>query len=64
MKTKDIHDLTDKEIVVRIKEEKDHLMRLRMNNAISAIERPSRIRDSRKTIARLMTILNQRHNQK
>ncbi|MCB9234274.1 MAG: 50S ribosomal protein L29 [Bacteroidia bacterium] len=60
MKTKDIRELTDAEVAARIREEKDHLLKLRLNNAISAIESPAKIRESRKTIARLNTVLRER----
>lgn len=60
MKAKEIRDLTTSEIVARLKEESDKLLRLRLNHAVSAIENPFEIRDTRKTIARLNTILRQR----
>lgn len=60
MKTKDIREFTDAEIAARIREESDHLLKLRLNNAISAIESPAKIRESRKTVARLKTILRER----
>jgi large subunit ribosomal protein L29 len=60
MKTKDIRELTDAEVAARIREESDHLLKLRLNNAISAIESPAKIRESRKTIARLQTVLRER----
>jgi large subunit ribosomal protein L29 len=46
--------------VARISEESDHLLKLRLNNAISAIESPAKIRESRKTIARLKTVISER----
>lgn len=60
MKAKDIRELTDAEILARIKEEEEHLLKLRLNNAISAIESPAKIRESRKTVARLKTVYRQR----
>ena len=60
MKTKDIRELTDAEIVARILEESDHLLKLRLNNAISAVESPAKIRESRKTVARLKTVIRER----
>lgn len=60
MKIKDIRELTLAEIKARVKDESDHLMRLRLNNAVTAIEKPSHIRESRRTIARLQTVLRQR----
>ncbi|MDX2248629.1 MAG: 50S ribosomal protein L29 [Bacteroidia bacterium] len=60
MKAKEIRDLTTPELIARIKDEDDKLLRLRLNHAVSAIENPSEIRDTRKAIARLNTILRER----
>ncbi|MEZ4772184.1 MAG: 50S ribosomal protein L29 [Bacteroidia bacterium] len=60
MKAKEIRDLTTSELVARIKDESDKLLRLRLNHAVSAIENPSEIRDTRKAIARLNTISRER----
>lgn len=60
MKAQEIRDLSLQEIQARLKEEVDQLLRLRLNHAVSSIENPSEIRDSRRTIARLKTILRER----
>ena len=60
MKIKDIRELTDKEIVARIAEEKEILLRLRFNHSISAIENPSKIRTARRLVAKLNTELRER----
>ncbi len=60
MKTSEIRDLTLEEIQARIKEDQEDLMRLRLNHAVSSIERPSEIQQLRRTIARLKTILRER----
>ncbi|MDX1909133.1 MAG: 50S ribosomal protein L29 [Bacteroidia bacterium] len=60
MNVQEIRELSTTEIVTRIKEEQDKLLRLRLNHAVSAIENPSQIRESRKTIARLYTIMRER----
>jgi large subunit ribosomal protein L29 len=60
MTAKEIRDLTDEEIVARIKEDQEELLRVRLNHAISSIERPSEIQRLRRTIARLSTILRER----
>ncbi len=60
MKAKEIRDLTTGEIVARIKEEEEKLLRLRLNHAVSAIESPSEIRAVRRGIARLKTIARER----
>ena len=60
MKVQDIRELTDAEIVARIKDEQNHLVRMKFNNAISEIESPSKIHLAKKTIARLKTVLKER----
>lgn len=60
MKAKEIRDLTTPEIEARLEAEKESLLRLRLNHAVSAIESPSEIKRLRRTIARLNTILRQR----
>lgn len=60
MKIKDIQELTDSEIVARIREDKEQLLKMRFNHSLSAIENPSKIRQLRRTIARLNTVLTQR----
>ncbi len=60
MKAKEIRDLTTEEIIARLKDEGDQLLRLQLNHAVSSIESPSKIREARKTVARLKTILTER----
>lgn len=62
MKSKDIRDLNNEEILARINEEQEVLTKIRFNHAISAVENPLKIRKARKTVARLKTILNERNN--
>jgi large subunit ribosomal protein L29 len=63
MKSTEIRELNNEEILVRIREEEDTLTRINFNHAISAVENPLKIRTARKTIARLKTILNERLHQ-
>jgi large subunit ribosomal protein L29 len=60
MRASEIRDLTTEELQARIKDERDKLLRLRLNHAVSSIENPSDIKNSRRTIARLETILRER----
>jgi large subunit ribosomal protein L29 len=60
MKTAEIIKLIDKEIVERLESEKANLAKLKLNHAISPLDNPSQIRETRKTIARLETELRQR----
>ncbi|MDR1860916.1 MAG: 50S ribosomal protein L29 [Bacteroidales bacterium] len=60
MKTSEIKELSDKEIRERIQELSDTLVRLRMNHAVSPLENPVKIPNTRRDIARLKTILHER----
>lgn len=60
MKTREIKELTDAEIQERIEVEKESLVRLRLNHAISPLDNPAQIKEARRNIARLATELRQR----
>lgn len=60
MKTSEIRELTDKEILERIELEKTNLLKLRLNHSISPLDNPMKIKETRRNIARLQTVLNQR----
>ncbi len=60
MKTSEIVELTTKEIVERIQVEKEGLVRLRLNHAVSPLDNPMKLKVAKRNIARLKTILHQR----
>lgn len=60
MKVNEIRNLTTDEIVKRIEETKEELFNLRFQQATGNLEKPSRIKDLRKLIARLKTVLHER----
>ena len=60
MKTNDIRKLSTEEINKKIAESKEELFNLRMKQATGSLENPTRIRELRKTVARLKTILRER----
>lgn len=55
MKKEDIKQLSTKELLERVEEEKTTLVKLKMNHAISPLENPQKIVETRRLIARLMT---------
>lgn len=57
MKNSDIKALSESELQERIQTEQDSLTKLKFSHAVSPIENPSRIRTSRKLVARLKTEL-------
>ena len=60
MKISEIKELTSQEIVERLQVEKENLVRLRLNHAVSPLENPNKLRESKQSIARLKTILRER----
>jgi large subunit ribosomal protein L29 len=60
MKIAEIKELTDKEIVERLQIEKESLVRLRMNHAVSPLDNPNKLSETKRTIARLNTVLRER----
>ena len=60
MKVSEIKELTSKEIVERLQVEKENLVRLKLNHAVSPLENPMIIKESKQSIARLKTILQER----
>jgi large subunit ribosomal protein L29 len=58
MKKTDIKGLNASELQEKIAAEKQNLQRLEFAHAISPIENPMKIREARKTIARLNTELS------
>jgi large subunit ribosomal protein L29 len=60
MKNSEIIGLSKEELVVRIAEETENLVKLKFAHTISAIENPTRINKVRKDIARLNTEMTKR----
>jgi large subunit ribosomal protein L29 len=63
MKNAELIELTDKELNERFDNEKDYLLRLRLNHAISPLDNPMKIKESRRNVARISTEINKRKNQ-
>ncbi len=60
MKTSEIKELTVKEIVEKLQVEKENLVRLKLNHAVSPLDNPMKIKVGKKNIARLQTVLRER----
>jgi len=60
LKNKDIRDLSTEEIMKKIAEYKEELFNLRFNQATGNLEKPSRIKELRKLVARMKTVLRER----
>ena len=61
MKNKDIVALSTLELQEKIKEEKSILTKLKLNHTVAPIENPIKIRDTRKSVARLATEITKRN---
>jgi len=60
MKAAEIKELTTKEIEEKIQTESEALTKMKLNHAVSPLENPNKLKESRKQIARLKTELRQR----
>ncbi len=60
MKASELRELTNEELQQRFEESQKELFNLRVQQSAGQLERASRIRDVRRDVARLKTILNQR----
>jgi len=60
MKQSVIAELSTKELSERLDEETKQYTKLKMHHAVSSIENPNRIKEYRKTIARLKTEIRAR----
>ena len=60
VKNKEIRDLSNEEILAKIEEYKEELFNLRLSQATGNLEKPSRIRELRKLVARMKTVLRER----
>ena len=56
---KEIRDLTNEEITKKIEEYKEELFNLRFSQATGTLEKPARIRELRKLVARMKTVLRE-----
>lgn len=60
MKVNEIRNLTTEDIIKKIEEAKEELFNLRFKQANGSLEKPHRINELRKDIARAKTILRER----
>jgi large subunit ribosomal protein L29 len=60
MKPKEIHEMTDAEAQAKLRDLRQELFNLRLQQQTARLERPSRLRDVRRDVARIETILRSR----
>ena len=61
MKIEEIRELNDKELVERIDAEVTRLDQMKINHSISPLDNPALIKQQRKMLARMKTVLHQRN---
>ncbi len=59
---KELRALSNEELEAKIKESKKELFDLRLKQSTGSLEQPSKIRELRKNVARMKTILAEREN--
>ncbi|MGM0470790.1 MAG: 50S ribosomal protein L29 [Bacillota bacterium] len=60
MKANELRDLTSEELEHKLDDLKDELFNLRFQKATAQLDNPSRIKQVKKSIARVKTILHER----
>ena len=60
MKAKEIRELSSEEITEHIKDEEEQMSHLRFQHAVADLHNPMILREKRRLIARLQSILNAR----
>ena len=60
MKQAVVSGLSTKELYERLEEEEKQLVKLKLHHAVSSIENPNRIKEYRKTVARIKTEIRAR----
>jgi large subunit ribosomal protein L29 len=60
MKISEIRELSTPDIIERIDTERTMLVRMKLNHAITPLDNPQKVRETKLTIARLLTELRER----
>ena len=60
VKTKDIREMSTEDLNKKIEEYKEELFNLRFSQATGNLEKPSRIKELRKLVAKMKTIIRER----
>jgi large subunit ribosomal protein L29 len=60
MKTSEIKELSTSDLLERIDTEKNMLVRMKLNHAITPLDNPKKLREAKLTIARLLTEMRKR----
>jgi large subunit ribosomal protein L29 len=63
MKSSEIRELAITELMERLESEESMMVRMKMNHAVSPLDNPNKIIETRKNIARLKTEVTARQSQ-
>jgi large subunit ribosomal protein L29 len=63
MKAKEIRELTDAEAQSKLRDLRQEMFNLRLQQQTARLERPSRIREVRRDMARIETVLRERQRE-
>lgn len=63
MNIKEVKDKSNEELLKALDESKKELFDLRFEKATGTVDNPMRIRETKKTIARILTVLKERESQ-
>jgi large subunit ribosomal protein L29 len=62
MKASELKNMADQDILVKIGEEKAELAKMRFGHNVAGTENPMKLRQKRKDIARMLTVMSERKN--
>ena len=60
MKASELKELTIKELEEKIENEQNLLIKQKLNHTVSPLDNPMKIKETRRNIARLMTVLREK----
>ncbi len=60
MKARELRDMTDDELQVKLEERRQELFNLRFQSATGALENPARLKLAKREIARILTVRSER----
>ena len=63
MKAAELKELTLKELQERIENEESFLIKQKLNHAVSPLDNPQKIKETRRNVARLKTVLTEKLKQ-
>jgi large subunit ribosomal protein L29 len=60
MKSSDVHNMKDDELVQKLKDAREEQFNLRFQHATGELENSARLKDSKRDVARLLTVAKER----